>query len=31
LIGLSEGQSIDWHTRSGEERRLTILKVVGGS
>jgi regulator of nucleoside diphosphate kinase len=28
LIGLSEGQSIDWHTRSGEERRLTILKVA---
>lgn len=28
LIGLSEGQSIDWHTRSGEERRLTVLKVI---
>lgn len=28
LIGLSEGQSIDWQTRSGEERRLTVLKVV---
>ncbi len=28
LIGLSEGQSIDWHTRNGEERRLTVLKVV---
>jgi len=31
LIGLSEGQSIDWHTRSGEERRLTILKVAAAA
>jgi len=28
LIGLSEGQSIDWRTRSGEERRLTVLQVT---
>ena len=31
LIGLSEGQSIDWHTRNGEERRLTILKVAAAA
>ena len=27
LIGLSEGQSIDWATRTGETRRLTVLAV----
>lgn len=27
LIGLSKGQSIDWATRTGEIRRLTVLDV----
>jgi len=27
LIGLAVGQSITWETRSGEERRLTVLGV----
>ncbi len=27
LIGLSEGQSIDWKTRNGQAHRLTVLKV----
>lgn len=27
LIGLSKGQSIDWATRTGEIRRLTVLEV----
>lgn len=27
LIGLSEGQSIEWQTRSGEWKTLTVLKV----
>ncbi|ACK86213.1 nucleoside diphosphate kinase regulator [Methylorubrum extorquens] len=27
LIGLSKGQSIDWATRTGETRRLTVLAV----
>jgi regulator of nucleoside diphosphate kinase len=27
LIGLRVGQSITWQTRSGEVRRLTVLKV----
>ncbi|MBK3406742.1 nucleoside diphosphate kinase regulator [Methylorubrum populi] len=27
LIGLSKGQSIDWATRTGETRRLTVLEV----
>lgn len=27
LIGLSEGQSIDWPTQDGRIRRLTILRV----
>jgi regulator of nucleoside diphosphate kinase len=28
LIGLRAGQSITWRTRSGELRRLTVLKVT---
>lgn len=28
LIGLSEGQSIEWRTPAGEERSLTVLRVV---
>jgi regulator of nucleoside diphosphate kinase len=28
LIGLSEGQSIDWQTRGGERKTLTVLKVL---
>lgn len=28
LIGLRTGQSIAWRTRSGEVRRLTVLKVA---
>lgn len=28
LVGLSVGASIDWQTRSGDRRRLTILNVV---
>jgi regulator of nucleoside diphosphate kinase len=27
LIGLSKGQSIDWATRTGETRRLTVIEV----
>ena len=27
LIGLSEGQSINWLSRNGRERRLTVLEV----
>jgi regulator of nucleoside diphosphate kinase len=27
LIGVSEGQSIGWHTAAGEPRRLTVIKV----
>jgi regulator of nucleoside diphosphate kinase len=27
LIGLRAGQSISWNTRSGETRRLTVLRV----
>jgi regulator of nucleoside diphosphate kinase len=27
LIGLSEGQSIEWQTRSGDWKTLTVLKV----
>lgn len=27
LIGLGAGQSISWNTRSGETRRLTVLRV----
>jgi regulator of nucleoside diphosphate kinase len=29
LIGLSQGQSIDWKTRDGRSRQLTILSVEG--
>lgn len=29
LIGLPAGQSIVWETRSGESRRLTVLRVRG--
>jgi len=28
LIGLAEGQSMSWHTRSGESRILTLLQVA---
>lgn len=28
LIGIAEGASIDWETRSGETRRLTVTRVV---
>jgi regulator of nucleoside diphosphate kinase len=28
LIGLQAGQSIDWPTRDGQERRLRILRVA---
>ena len=31
LIGLSEGQSIDWPTQDGRLRRLTFLRVEAGS
>ena len=27
LIGMAEGQSIDWTDPSGEQRRLTVIKV----
>ena len=27
LIGLSEGQSIDWRTPEGDRKQLTVLKV----
>jgi regulator of nucleoside diphosphate kinase len=27
LIGLAQGQSIIWHTRTGAAKRLTVLKV----
>ena len=29
LIGLAEGQSILWQTRTGASKRLTVLKVEG--
>lgn len=29
LIGLSAGDSITWETRTGEVRRLTVLKIRG--
>ncbi|MDR3497598.1 MAG: nucleoside diphosphate kinase regulator [Parvibaculum sp.] len=28
LIGLREGQSISWHSRYGEQRSLTVLRLV---
>lgn len=28
LLGLSEGQSIDWQTRDGRARRVTLLSVL---
>ena len=28
LLGLSEGQSIEWETRTGVPRTLTVLKVL---
>lgn len=28
LLGLSEGQSIEWETRSGESRTLTVLRLL---
>jgi len=28
LIGLTEGQSIDWETRAGVRKSLTVLRVV---
>jgi regulator of nucleoside diphosphate kinase len=31
LIGLSEGQSIDWPTQDGRLRRLTVLRVQASS
>ena len=31
LIGLSEGQCIDWETRDGSERQLTVVSVRPGS
>ncbi|WP_366553495.1 nucleoside diphosphate kinase regulator [Aquibaculum sediminis] len=30
LIGLSEGQCIDWETRDGSERQLTVVSVQPG-
>jgi regulator of nucleoside diphosphate kinase len=27
LLGLSQGQSIEWNTRSGEPRQLTVLAL----
>jgi regulator of nucleoside diphosphate kinase len=30
LIGLAEGASIDWVTRDGETRELTVLEVAAG-
>ena len=30
LVGLSAGQSIDWTTRTGETRQLTVLAVSDG-
>ena len=30
LLGLSEGQSIEWTTRTGERRQLTVLAVGKG-
>src|SRR5690606_25107236 len=30
LIGLAAGRSIDWETRTGETRRLTVLGVGPG-
>lgn len=29
LMGLSQGQSIDWPTQDGRVRRLTVLRVEG--
>lgn len=31
LIGLAEGASLSWQTRSGETRMLTIVKVSGST
>jgi regulator of nucleoside diphosphate kinase len=31
LIGLSEGQSIEWRTREGRTRRLTVLSVAAAT
>lgn len=31
LIGLSEGQRIDWEARDGSERLLTVLAVKSGN
>jgi regulator of nucleoside diphosphate kinase len=28
LLGLSEGHSIEWETRNGESRTLTVLKLL---
>jgi regulator of nucleoside diphosphate kinase len=28
LLGLSEGQSIEWETRIGESRTLTVLRLL---
>jgi regulator of nucleoside diphosphate kinase len=28
LLGLSEGQSIHWQTRTGESRELTVLRLL---
>jgi regulator of nucleoside diphosphate kinase len=28
LIGLAQGASIDWETRDGESRELTVLQVA---
>jgi regulator of nucleoside diphosphate kinase len=28
LLGLSEGQSIEWETRNGESRTLTVLRLL---
>ena len=27
LVGLSQGQSIEWNTRSGEPRQLTVVAL----
>jgi regulator of nucleoside diphosphate kinase len=31
LIGLAEGASIDWSTRDGESRELTVLQVMAAA
>ena len=31
LLGLAEGQSIDWTARDGRVRRLTIVEVERGA